>query len=344
MLAASRIHHSKARRDVNTLVGDYPFPDSLRPRMTPLAPNTKTPLLCADGGPRWSLTGPHSDAMLDRLDARYRPAWGVRTGLLAGLVQASLVVLDVDDPDAAPDWIDDLDLFPWRVQTPRGIHLYSWTGQPMRSRPVGYGDVKAERSYVVLSQPSGAYRPAPGFGVGQLPLWPESVLSDLLRADLPADSPDRTDNPRPDRPLTRPVDARQRPTVSPVSLPVGRRNAGLFRRLLKQAGRDHALRGDTARLAGLARWWNAGLDDPLSDSETVKVAGQASGYSASWETSTAAYSERQRQRQRIGVQNRRERIGDRDERIVAMRAAGLSVSAIARQVGVSPSTVKRSLR
>ena len=68
MLAASHVHNSKARRDVNTLVGDYPLPDSLRPRLTPLAPNTKTPLRCADGGPRWSLTGPHSDAMLDRLD------------------------------------------------------------------------------------------------------------------------------------------------------------------------------------------------------------------------------------------------------------------------------------
>ena len=226
------------------------------------------------------------------------------------------------------------------------MHLYSWTGEPLRSRPLPYGDVKAARAYVVLSQPDHSYRPAEGFGVGQLPLWPASILSDLLRTDTtPAvsDQPDGGETPCPEVPQTRPGAARRRPTVSPVSLPVGRRNAGLFRRLLKQAGRDHALRGDTARLAGLARWWNQSLDAPLSDSETVKLAGQAATYSAGWESSTAAYSERQRLRQRIGVQNRRERIGDRDNQIRALRVSGQSVSAIARAVGVSRSTVDRAI-
>ena len=59
---------------------------------------------------------------------------------------------------------------------------------------------------------------------------------------------------------------------------------------------------------------------------------------------TAAYQERQRARQRIGVENRRQRNADRDAGIVAMREAGLSVSAIARQVGVTTRTVYRIIK
>ena len=187
----------------SAIVGDYPLSDLLRPRLTPLIPNTKTPIKCEDGGPRWSLTGPLTDETLDRWAQRYRPGWGVRTGLLDGLEQASLVVLDVDDPDGAPDWIDDVDMFPWRVSTRRGVHLYGWNGEPLRSRRLPYGDLKAERSYVVVSQPSGAYTPAPTFGVGQLPLWSASILSDLLRTEKPPVAVEPVGT-RPDRPLDTP--------------------------------------------------------------------------------------------------------------------------------------------
>ena len=152
--------------------------------MTPLIPNTKTPIKCEDGGPRWSLTGPLTDETCLTVGRnRYRPGWGVRTGLLAGLEQASLVVLDVDDPDGAPDWIDDVDMFP--VARLRRGAAFTSIRLEQASRcghdALPYGDVKAARAYVVLSQPDHSYRPAEGFGVGQLPLWPASILSDLLR-------------------------------------------------------------------------------------------------------------------------------------------------------------------
>ena len=342
----SDIYHSRRAGlsvKTSTVVGDYPLLDFLRPRLTPLIRNTKTPIKCEDGGPRWSLSGPLTDDLLDRWSNRYRPGWAVRTGLLAGLEQTSLIVLDVDDPDGAPDWIDDEDLFPWRVETRRGVHLYGWNGEPMRSRRLPYGDLKAQRSYVVVSQPSGAYTPAKTFGVGQLPLWPASILADLIRTESTPVAVEPVDL-RPDRPQDAPSGSRRRLTPSRVALPIGHRNAGLFDRLCVQAGRDADLRGDTARLTGLARWHNAALAAPLPDAEVVKIASSVTAYSASWETSTDTYKERQRARQRIGVLNRRQRNADRDATIVGLRAAGLSVSAIARQVGVSPSTVKRSLR
>ena len=187
----SDLYHSRRAGltvKTSTSVGDYQTPGLLRRRLTPLIPNTKTPILCEDGGPRWSLTGPLSDDSLDRWALRYRPAWGIRTGLLDGLDQWPLVVLDVDDPDAAPDWTLDADLFPWRVKTPRGVHLYSWTGEPLRTRRLQYGDLKAQRAYVVFAQPSGSYTPSPRFGSGQLPLWPDSILKDLVRAESPPDT------------------------------------------------------------------------------------------------------------------------------------------------------------
>ena len=339
-------HTVSGPESVKTLwrVGDYPLPDSLRPRLTPLSPDTKTPLPCAVGGPRWSLTGPHSNDMLDRLDARYRPGWGVRTGMLAGLPQASLVVLDVDDPEAAPDWIDDLEAFPWRVYTWRGVHVYGFTPEPVRNRPLDFGDVKGQNGYVVLSQPSGDYRPAPGFGVGQLPLWPESVLSDLLRTDSGPDSPAPTASPRPERPQTRPGAAFRRPVVAPVSLPIGSRNAGLFRRLTVAAGRDADLRGDTARLTGLGRYLNAHLDVPLPDEEVVKLSASASAYSAGWESSTEAFREKQRLRGQRSGEARRALTADRDNLIVSLAESGESWSTIARTLGVSRSTVARTLR
>ena len=342
----SDIYHSRRAGlsvKTSTVVGDYPLSDLLRPRLTPLIPNTKTPIKCEDGGPRWSQTGPLTDDTLDRWAQRYRPGWAVRTGLLDGLNQASLIVVDVDLPDDAPDWTLDEDLFPWRVSTRRGVHLYGWNGEPLRSRRLPYGDLKAERSYVVVSQPSGAYRPAPTFGVGQIPLWSASILADLLRTESPPVAVEPVDL-RPDRPQDAPSGSGRRPTPARVSLPIGHRNAGLFDRLCVQAGRDADIRGDTARLTGLARWHNAALAAPLPDSEVVKLAGSVSTYSASWETSTAAYRERQRVRGQRSGEARRARTGDRDATIVAMRAAGLSSSAIARQVGVTTRTVYRIIK
>ena len=315
---------------VNTILG---------PRLLPLQAESKIPIPYRDGGPLWGALGAVSDTQVQRWFTRYHPAWGVRTGLLDGLIQPSLLVLDIDEPETAPDWIDDADLFPWRVQTRRGVHLYGWTGEPLRTRRLPFGDLKAQRAYVVLHQPSGVYQPAPTFGSGQLPLWPGAILSDLLRTET--ETPDQAESPRPERPQTRTDASRRRFTVSPVSLPVGERNAGLFRRLCVAAGHDAALRGETARLTGLARWLNAGLDAPLPDGEIVKLAGQAATYSAGWESSTAAYSERQRERGQRSGEARRERIGDRDNQIRALRESGLSAADVARECGVSASTVRR---
>ena len=327
----------------STVVGDYPLPDLLRPRLTPLIRNTKTPIKCEDGGPRWSLSGPLTDDTLDRWAQRYRPGWGVRTGLLAGLEQSSLVVLDVDDPDAAPDWIDDVDLFPWRVSTRRGVHLYGWNGIPLRSLRLPYGDLKAQHSYVVVAQPSGSYTPAKTFGVGQIPLWSASILADLLRTESPPVAVEPVDL-RPDRPQDAPSGSRLCLTPARVALPIGHRNVGLFDRLCVQAGRDADIRGDTARLTGLARWHNAALAAPLPDSEVVKLAGSVSTYSASWESSTAAYRERQRVRGQRSGEARRARTGDRDATMLAMRDSGASWTGIAAALGVSRSTVARTLR
>ena len=320
-------HSREWRLGVKT---DHP----LRPRLLPIQPTTKEPYRVRDGGVRYSQIGPAAEAQIERWYTRLHPAWAYRTGLIAGLEQASLVVLDVDDLDGAPDFIHDLDAFPWRISTRRGVHLYSWTGEPIRSRSLPYGDVKAERGYVVGWQPSGEYTEAPGFGEGQIPLWPESVLSDLLR----------TPAPTPTAPQTRPDASRGGFLPSAVSLPVGQRNAGLFRRLCVAAGRDADLRGDAARLTGLARWYNEGLDVPLPDSEIGKLSRQATDYSAGWKTNADAYSTRQRARQRIGVQNRRERNADRNARIVQLNQSGASWTTIARTLGVSRSTVARTLR
>ena len=316
---------------VNTLAADL-----FRPRLIPLKPGLKVPYAVSDGVLPWGELGPVDEYTVSRWHALLHPAWGVRTGLLPGLAQASLVVLDVDRPDAAPDWIEDADLFPWRISTPRGVHLYGWTGEPLPSRKLPYGDLQSQRRYVVHSQPTGAYRPQPGFGEGgQIPLWPASILADLLRPQ---------DTPRPQRPQTRPAAPGRRLTVGRVDIPVGRRNVSLFDLLCLAAGRTSALRGDALRLAGLARWLNAALDSPLPDGEIEKLARQVAGYSAGWESSTETFSARQRARQRIQVQRRREANSDRDARIVVLRAEGKSVSTIARQIGVSPSTVKRAIR
>ena len=333
-----------AHGDVNTLSGgdlEGPF----LPRLMPIRPSDKRPYSVSEGGFLWKSLGPSDGAMIERWASRFRSCgWGVRTGLLAGLAQSALTVVDVDDLDLAPDWTHDQDLFPWRVRTPRGgVHLYSWAGEPLRSGPLDYGDVKSTGGLVVGWQSDRSYRAEPGFGEGQLPLLPASVLADLIRTSPPPVAVEPVGT-RPDRQQTGPSASGRRRTPSRVSLPVGHRNAGLFDRLLVQVGRDADLRGDTARLTGAARWHNAGLDAPLPDAEVVKIASSVTAYSASWETSTAAYRERQRARGQRSGAARRARTSDRDASIVAMRESGLSVNAIARRVGVSPSTVKRTLR
>ena len=340
----SAFHHRRTGTDVKTLSGGD-LEGLFLPRLMPIRPSDKRPYKVREGGFLWKSLGPADGAMIERWSSRFRSCgWAVRTGLLDGLAQAALTVVDVDDPDAAPDWTHDLDLFPWRVRTPRGgVHLYSWTGAPLQSRPLGYGDVKSTGGLVVGWQSDRSYRPEPGFGEGQLPLLAASVLSDLLRTETPPVAVEAV-KPRPDRQLTGPSGSRRRLTPARVSLPIGRRNAGLFDRLCVQAGRDADIRGDTARLTGLARWHNAGLAAPLPDAEVVKLAGSVATYSASWETSTAAYRERQRARQRVQVETRRQRNADRDASIVNMREAGLSVSAIARQVGVTTRTVYRIIK
>ena len=340
----STLNHRRTGTDVNTLSGgdlEGPF----LPRLMPIRPSDKRPYPVSEGGFLWKSLGPADGAMIERWASRFKGCgWAVRTGLLDGLAQAALTVVDVDDLDGAPDWTHDLDLFPWRVRTPRGgVHLYSWAGEPLRSGPLDYGDVKSTGGLVVGWQSDRSYRPEPGFGEGQLPLLAASVLSDLLRTETPPVAVEAV-KPRPDRQLTGPSGSRRRLTPSRVDIPIGGRNDGLFRRLLLQAGRDRGVRGDVARLTGQARWINEGLAAPLPDAEVVKLASSVTAYSASWETSTAAYQERQRARQRIGVENRRQRNADRDAGIVAMREAGLSVSAIARQVGVTTRTVYRIIK
>ena len=333
-----------AHSDVKTLSGgdlEGPF----LPRLMPIRPSDKRPYSVSEGGFLWKSLGPTDGAMIERWASRFRSCgWGLRTGLLDGLAQAALTVVDVDDLDLAPDWTHDQDLFPWRVRTPRGgVHLYSWAGEPLRSGPLDYGDVKSTGGLVVGWQSDRSYRPEPGFGEGQLPLIPASVLSDLIRTETPPVAVEPVGT-RPDRQQTGPNASGRRRTPSRVSLPVGQRNGGLFDRLCVQAGRDADIRGDTARLTGLARWHNAALDVPLPDSEVVKLAGSVSTYSGSWEESTATYRERQRARGQRSGEARRARTGDRDASIVAMRAAGLSVSAIARQVGVTTRTVYRIIK
>ena len=331
-----------AHRDVNTLSGgdlEGPF----LPRLMPLRPSDKRPYKVREGGFRHGLLGPTDGAMIERWASRFRGCgWAVRTGAIEGLNQSPLIVLDVDDVDAAPDWVHDLEAFPWRVSTRRGVHLYSWTGEPLRTRHLPWGDVLATRSYAVSWQSDRSYTPAPGFGLGQIPLWPASILADLDRTDA-SDTPQQV-IPRPDPPQDAPSASGRRRTPSRVSLPVGHRNAGLFDRLLVQAGRDADIRGDTARLTGLARWHNAALAAPLPDSEVVKLAGSVSTYSASWGASTDAYRERQRARQRIGVQNRRQRNADRDASIVRLAESGESWTTIALTLAISRSTVARTLR
>ena len=313
--------------------------DLLRPRLVPVQPGLKVPYPVTKGGPRWGELGPASDNDIDRWYNDLHPAWGVRTGLISGLSQGALVVFDVNDPDAAPDWVDDLDLFPWRIKTPRGVHLYSWSGEPLRTKPLDYGDLKAT-GIVVHHQPAGTYRPLPGFGEGQLPLWPASILADLLREPAPLVFT------RPERPQDAPDGSVRLSLLSPVRFPVGRRNVGLFDRLLVAAGRDGHLGGDPARLLGLARWYNSALDSPLGDDEVRKLAASAAGYSEGWRETghTDAFNAKQRTRgQRSGVA-RRAQAADRAERVRAFKAQGLSVSEIARQLGITRPTVYRGLR
>ena len=340
----STFNNRRTGTDVKTLSGgdlEGPF----LPRLMPIRPSDKRPYPVSEGGFLWKSLGPTDPAMFERWASRFKGCgWAVRTGLLDGLTQAALTVVDVDDLDLAPDWTHDLDLFPWRILTPRGgVHLYSWAGEPLRSGPLDYGDVKSTGGLVVGWQSDRSYRAEPGFGEGQLPLLPASVLSDLLRTESTPVAVEAV-KPRPDPPQDAPSGSRRRLTPARVALPIGRRNAGLFDRLCVLAGRDADLRGNTARLTGLARWHNAALAAPLPDSEVVKLAGSVSTYSASWGASTDAYRERQRARQRIGVENRRQRNADRDAQIVTMRASGASVSTIAKTLAVSPSTVQRRLK
>ena len=313
--------------------------------VSPLVSVSKTPYPVREGGERWGTLGPSDGAMIERWASRFRGCgWALRTGAIDGL-WPHLVVVDVDDIDAAPDWIHDLDAFPWSVQTRRGLHLYSWTGEPLRSRRLALGEIKAERAYVVGWQPGGAYQPAEGFGVAQPPLFPARVLSDLLRTDSPPDTPDQLVSPRPNRPQTRLDASRRRPVPSPVSiLPIGRRNVGLFRRLLVAAGRDYDLRGDKARMLGVAKWYNQRLETPLPDGEVVKLARSAVTYSEDWETSTDAFSERQRIRGQRSGASRRAQAADRDAQIRRMKAQGRSVTEIARSLGVTRPTVYQALR
>ena len=331
----SNQYHTRAHSDVNTLSGgdlEGPF----LPRLMPIRPSDKRPYEVSEGGFRHGLLGQTDGAMIERWASRFRGCgWAVRTGAIEGLNQSPLIVLDVDDVDAAPDWVHDRKAFPWRVSTRRGVHLYSWTGEPLRTRHLPWGDVLATRSYAVSWQSNRSYTPAPGFGLGQIPLWPASILADLDRTDA-SDTPQQV--------VPRPSGSGRRLTPSRADIPIGGRNDGLFRRLLLQAGRDRGVRGDVARLTGQARWINEGLTAPLPDREVTKVAASVAGYSAGWERSTAAYRERQRARGQRSGEARRARTGDRDASIVAMRAAGLSVSAIARQVGVTTRTVYRIIK
>ena len=241
-----------AHGDVNTLSGgdlEGPF----LPRLMPIRPSDKRPYSVSEGGFLWKSLGPTDGAMIERWASRFRSCgWAVRTGLLAGLAQSALTVVDVDDLDLAPDWTHDLDLFPWRVRTPRGgVHLYSWAGEPLRSGPLDYGDVKSTGGLVVGWQSDRSYRPEPGFGEGQLPLLPASVLADLIRTEPPpvavepVGTPSRPSTDRPQRLkaasyAVEGIFACRTPERWPIRPPAA-----------FQAGRDADLRGDTARLTGL---------------------------------------------------------------------------------------------
>ena len=97
-------------------------------------------------------------------------------------------------------------------------------------------------------------------------------------------------------------------------------------------------------MLGLARWYNQRLETPLPDGEVVKLARSAVTYSEDWETSTDAFSERQRIRGQRSGASRRAQAADRDAQIRRMKAQGRSVTEIARSLGVTRPTVYQALR
>ena len=131
--------------------------------------------------------------------------------------------------------------------------------------------------------------------------------------------------------------------MSPVSLPIGRRNAGLFRSLCVAAGRDAGLRGDEARLAGLGQWLNSRLDEPLGGDEVRKLSAQAARYSGKWREHTPDFLAKQQARGRRSGEARRVQAEARNVEACRFRADGLNVSEIAKRLGVTRQTIYKAL-
>ena len=102
-------------------------------------------------------------------------------------VDGPLAVIDVDAPEDLTDWqMGQLEAWTWTVATARGWHCYGrppeWALQSVKRLP--WGDYLGNKSFVVApgnQHKSGAtYRALPGWGEGDVPDFPETLLHDLL--------------------------------------------------------------------------------------------------------------------------------------------------------------------
>ena len=92
---------------------------------------------------------------------------------------------------------------------------------------------------------------------------------------------------------------------------------------------------------------NAEFPEPLPGGELRSSVKSVAGYRETWIAEGRYYghdSATQRARQAQGVENRRKRNAERDRRIVQLRDEGLTLRAIAVEVGVGKSAVADVLR
>ena len=277
---------------------------------------------------------------------------GIRTGDGPG---GPLVILDIDHPDQLTSYqADVLESWPWSVATVRGFHSYG--APPLAAvktvRALAWGDFLASSSFAVapgsIHPGGGRYVALPGFGQGTLPAFSPELLESLLSR------PDPSLSLHPDNPFTgekgdigKPNDSAflARLECAMQSAPVGQRNGALFAALRHWAYCQpqpddplewSAIVGQRASL--YASTLPTRVDFP--DSELRKTARSVASWT--WGESfrrPAVDGRMQAYRQLLGRESTRARNAGRDTHVLELRTAGLSYAAIARDAGLSKSTV-----
>lgn len=330
----------------------------LLPRLLPLHPSGKRPFYegAEEKGFKW-VHGDFGNRAVGSFELRQWVerypgcAWAVRTGEIPGGSGDPIGVIDIDDL-GHPD-VPQMPLGAWVRLTPNGMHIYIRLPHDVRTKVFEWGSFRGHNSYVQVSPER---RAAADFGMVELGMLSEAMIEEFglepveaRRRIVTRERRRRPPGPPPPQVPQRPEDLpselrnlvwRRPLTEGQVSVGrhgevLGGRDDFLLYVLNVAAGHNRDLRGDRARLSGLAADYNDGLGEPLDSRQVQEKAARVATYSARWdeEGHTEAFKKRQRRKAYLSHEKRRQN-GDhkrRNSRIVAGRARGISCRELARR-------------